>query len=127
MSSFIRSAILPTFVFALALPVASFAKDASYKGHITVDAPIVIADHALKAGTYQVRWQETGNTAQVDVVDGGKVLVSTTAQVKTLAGKASDDMIDTVRDASGQTVLVEARFSGQVHALDFNRPQPASN
>jgi hypothetical protein len=120
MSSFIRSVILPTFVFAVALPAASFAKDASHKGHISTDSPIVIADHALKPGTYQVRWQESGTSAQVSVVDGGKVLLSTTAQVKALNSKSSDDVIDTVRNASGQTVLVEARFSGQEHALDFN-------
>ena len=90
-------------------------------------SPIVIADHALKPGTYQVRWQESGNTAQVNVVEGSKVLVSTTAQVKALNSKSSDDVIDTVRHASGQTVLVEARFSGQAHALDFQSSRPASN
>jgi hypothetical protein len=119
MSPFIRTVILPAAVLTLGLPIAAFAKDASHKGHITIDSPTVIADHALKRGTYQVRWQESGNTAQVRVADGGKVLVSTTAQVKALNSKSSDDVIDTMRNASGQTVLVEARFSGQEHALDF--------
>jgi hypothetical protein len=119
MSPFIRTSILSAAVLTLGLPVAAFARDASHKGHITIDSPTVIADHALKPGTYQVRWQESGNTAQVRVADGGKVLVSTTAQVKALNSKSSDDVIDTMRNASGQTVLVEARFSGQEHALDF--------
>lgn len=120
MSSFIRSVILPVAALTIGLPVAVVAKDASHKGHITIESPTVIADQALKPGTYQVRWQENGTTAQVNVEQGSKVLVSTTAQVKTLAGKSSADVTDTKRDSSGRAVLVEARFSGQAHALDFN-------
>jgi hypothetical protein len=118
--SFVRSVILPTVVLTMGLPVADFAREPSHKGHITIDAPTVIADHALKPGRYQVRWQENGSTAQVNVEEGSKVLVSTTAQVKTLPSKSSADVTDTKHDSSGRAVLVEARFSGQEHALDFN-------
>lgn len=119
MSSFIRLSLISTFVTALALPSAALAENAAHKGHMTLDHPVVVADHQLAAGEYQLHWQDNGSTTEVSFVENGKTVATAKAQIVSLKTKPSDDVIDTVHDAAGRVTLVEARFSGQTRALDF--------
>ncbi len=116
--SFRRVALIPVLTFALASSTL-LAQGASHKGRLTLDRPIAVAGQTLKAGQYQVRWDEDGSTAQVKVVKDAKVLVTTTAKVVALEKKPVGDRTDTVRDASGQESLSRIQFAGQMQELQF--------
>ncbi len=119
MTAAIRIGLISAFMGLLAVPSAAQADSASHKGHLSIDRAVVVGNQPLAPGEYQLRWQEHGNTADVSIVEGNKVLVTTTAQVVTLPSKADGDITDTRADGAGRIALVETRFSGQEHALRF--------
>jgi len=119
MSSYIRSALISTFIAAVALPSSVFAENVSHKGHMTIEEKVVVADHELAPGEYQVRWQDNGATTEVSFIENGKTVATATAQVVALKTKPSEDTMDTMRDSAGRVSVREIRFSGQTRALDF--------
>jgi hypothetical protein len=119
MKSFIRWSFIPAVALLCMTSSQAFADSTSHKGHITLSEATQIANQTLAPGDYQMKWQQDGSTAQVSVVENGKVVATTTANVVTLKSKADNDEASTSKDAAGKVSLVEARFSGQNVALDF--------
>jgi hypothetical protein len=110
---------MSVLTFALASSSTLFAQGSSHKGRLTIDRPIAVAGQTLKAGQYQVRWEDDGTTAQVKVLKDAKVLVTTTAKVVALEKKPIGDRTDTVRDANGQESIARIQFAGQMQELQF--------
>lgn len=117
--SFRRVALISVLAFSLGSSSALLAQKASHKGRLSLDRPIAVAGQTLKAGEYQVRWEEDGASAQVKVVKDAKVLVTTTAKVVALEKKPVGDRTDVVRDANGQESLSRIQFAGQKQELQF--------
>jgi hypothetical protein len=110
---------MSVLTFALASSSTLFAQGSSHKGRLTIDRPIAVAGQTLKAGQYQVRWEDDGTTAQVKVLKDAKVLVTTTAKVVALEKKPIGDRTDTVRDANGHESIARIQFAGQMQELQF--------
>jgi hypothetical protein len=117
--SFRRVALIAVLALSLGSSSTLLAQKASHKGRLSFDRPIAVAGQTLKAGQYQVRWEDDGTTAQVKVVKDAKVLVTTTAKVVALEKKPIGDRTDTVRDANGQESIARIQFAGQMQELQF--------
>jgi hypothetical protein len=117
--SFRRVALILVLALSLGSSSTLLAQKTSHKGRLSFDRPIAVAGQTLKAGEYQVRWEEDGATAQVKVVKDAKVLVTTTAKVVALEKKPVGDRTDVVRDANGQESLARIQFAGQMKELQF--------
>jgi capsular polysaccharide biosynthesis protein len=110
---------MSVLTFALASSSTLLAQGSSHKGRLTIDHPIEVAGQTLKAGRYQVRWEDDGATAQVKILRDAKVVVTTTAKVVALEKKPVGDRTDVVRDANGQESLTRLQFAGQMQELQF--------
>jgi hypothetical protein len=128
MKSFSRfGTFMLLFVGALFIgaPGAS-AASVNHKGTLIVDHAVLVGQQQLPAGHYQVRWEGDGPSATVSIVNKGRAVVTTTAQVVSLKAKAAGDATDEISSAAGPASLLEARFGGQSEAISFRDAKPAT-
>jgi hypothetical protein len=118
MKSFIRSHVVLVLSLLL-VPAGAFAAAETHKGSLNLTSPVRVGGQRLVAGQYEVKWEGSGPTAQVDILRGGKVLVSTNARIEQLQDKSRYDSNDEVPGSQGDKALREVRFSGQRYAINF--------
>ena len=99
--------------------VTTNPKAQSYKGSFEIAAPVQLAGTTLAAGTYQASWQGMGPTAQVDILQNGKVILRATARVLQLNSSPTANEPGTRTNADGTVSLRSLRFAGQTLALYF--------
>ncbi len=116
-----KSAVLG---MALLMAVSAFAAN---KGTLQITAPVTLNGKPLAAGEYSLQWDGSGNTVQLNVMQGKKVVATTPAQLITLAQSQNNDAAIVKANADGSRVLSEIRFSGKKYALAIAPDSPQSD
>jgi YD repeat-containing protein len=101
---------------AVLLATSAFAAN---KASFRLMQPTDVAGKQLPAGDYNVQWDGSGNSVQVNITQGKKQVASTTAKVVQMQKPASDSnaLINTTPD--GGRSLAQLRFRGKTFALDL--------
>jgi hypothetical protein len=92
----------------------------SYKETFHIDAPVQVSGVHLSAGSYQVTWEGSGPSAQVDILRNGNIIVSVRARAVLLNRKSPADAPGTRTNSDGSVFLQSLRFAGQTFALYFD-------
>ena len=108
------------FLFLLALPVASFAKNSK---EVTFDTPVKVGDTQLDAGTYKVTWTGTGSQVEVSFSQNGNNVATATAQLSNEPGPY-DSAIQIDKRDDGSEVLMELDFKN-FELIFSNQIQPS--
>ena len=108
-----RNSLLKSLVLGLAVLLATSAF-ASNKASLHVQEAVQISGQQLPAGDYQLRWDGSGASVELSVLQGKKVIAKTNAKMVKLDQPAAYD--STVVDTSSGTVS-ELRFAGKKYAL----------
>ena len=85
-----------------------------------VVAPVQVSGKPLSAGTYQITWDGMGPLVQVNILQGGKAIVSVPAKIFLLNMKSPSDTPGTRANPDGSLSLQSLRFAGQTFALYFS-------
>jgi hypothetical protein len=101
----------------LAIMLASSAF-AAEKGSLYLMSPVNVAGKQLDAGDYTVRWEGTGSTVDVRIMQGKKSLAVVPATVVPLDSAPSSNAAVVRTDDDGIRNLVQIRFSGRKFALE---------
>jgi len=106
-------------VFALALATSAFAGNDTHKGNFQISSAAQLNGKELPAGEYVARWEGTGPSVKVDIIGGGKVLMTVPAQLVNLDQKAPEDAAEVQNGSSGRELSV-LRFSGKKYSLTLS-------
>jgi len=105
---------ITSFVCALAIAlVASFgvaAKDKTKRKTVEFTEDLMVNGTVLKAGTYDVKFNE--QTGELSVIRNGKVKVTTTAHLEPRSTEAKDTSLLTVETGGAVAELKGIAFSG---------------
>jgi hypothetical protein len=93
----------------------------SYKESFQINAPVQVSGVQLSAGSYQVTWEGSDPSAQVDILQNGNIIVSVRARVVLLNRKSPADAPGTRTHSDGSVFLQSLRFAGQTFALYFDQ------
>jgi hypothetical protein len=110
--------VAKSVVLALAVVVAGSAFASNNKGSLHLTEPAQINGQAIPAGDYQLRWEGTGSSVEVSVMQGKKVVTKAPAKVVELKSAFGNDAAVIDRSASTPSVT-EVRFAGKKFALSL--------
>lgn len=102
------------FSFALLFAVAAFSAEKSVTFYSTVN----LNGTTLKAGEYNVRYTVSGNSVEVEFLQGKKKVAASSAQLVE-AKKTNRDTLVTESGSDGNTKLVSIQFANQGKAIAF--------
>jgi hypothetical protein len=105
-------------LIALTLLVATNAF-AVNKGSLHVSSPESVLEKQLGPGDYIVRWEDTGSTVELTIMQGRKVVATAPAKVIPLEDASTDDSVVLHIDAGGRRHLWQIFFSGKRLALEI--------
>jgi len=105
---------------ALLLATSAFAGD-THKGSVQFFNPVQLNGKQLAAGVYQVKWEGSGSSVEMSILQSGKVLATAPAQVIELNQKPSADAALINNNADGSRSISEIRFGGKKYALALGR------
>lgn len=103
------SLLLATSVFATNIH--------SYKGSLQLQNSVSVSGTTLPAGDYSVKWEGTGSNVQLNILQGRKVIASTSARVVDLDQSSNSDSTILKDNGDGSKSLSEIRFGGKKYAL----------
>ena len=110
MKVFLKSACAALMICALAsIAVFAAAKDKAKSETVTFVSDIMVNGTLVKAGVYQVRYNE--QTGELAILKDGKVKAKTTAQLRSRSEKSRDTAVRT-QDKGGVAELVSVTFGG---------------
>jgi len=116
-----KSSLFSKFLFAalaLTLSASAFAVD-SHKSSFEISAPTQVNGTMLPAGDYTAKWEGSGPTVQVRIMQGKKVVATVPAQVVTLDRAASDTQAEIRNSPNGDRELSALQFSGKNVSLQL--------
>jgi hypothetical protein len=93
-----------------------------------LDKTVTVQGKQLKSGEYRVQWSGTGDTVELNIVDGRKTVATVTAHVVPVSEKNGSDGHLT-QDQNGSTALTGVFFRGknyELHLDDEAAMTPAS-
>ncbi len=110
MKSFLKVTLLALVIGALA-SISAFAggKDKVEKRTVTFPADVTVNGTLVKAGEYEVKFDESSN--ELSILKNGKVKTKVAAHLENRSDKARDTALRT-RDEGGTTQLVGVTFGG---------------
>ncbi|HUK24801.1 MAG TPA: hypothetical protein VLV49_09485 [Terriglobales bacterium] len=105
-----------TAALAFLFSIAAFAgtKD---QGKMQLTDPVEIGSTHLKPGNYKVEWNGTGNNVQVDIVQHGKTVATTSARLVEHQKPSPYDAVVTDKKMSKVARLDEIDFGNRTEAL----------
>jgi len=104
--------------FSLLLATSVFASNIhSYKGSLQLENSVTVSGKTLPAGDYSVKWEGTGSNVQLSILQGSKVVASTSARVVDLEQSSNSDSTVLKNNGDGSKSLAEIRFGGKKYAL----------
>jgi ABC-type enterochelin transport system substrate-binding protein len=109
--------ILATLVFALA--TSAFAASDSHKSNFDILAATQVNGTTIPAGEYTAKWEGSGPTVQVSIMQGRKVVATVPAQIVTLDRAASDTRAELKNGSNGERELTGLRFAGKKVSLEL--------
>jgi hypothetical protein len=95
------------------------AKDIHTKT-ISFTGAVQLAGKDLPVGMYQLTWKGLGPTAQVELMQKGKLMVSAQARIITLDGKSPADGTLARNNPDGSVAVESLRFAGENFVLTFD-------
>jgi hypothetical protein len=103
-------------------PVVLSSQDAQdvHTKTLSITAAVQVAGRELLPGTYQFTWKGLGPTAQVEVMQKGKLIVRAQARIFTLDKKSPTDGTTTRNDPDGSVTVESLRFAGENFVLSFD-------
>jgi len=104
---------------ALMLAGSAFAASGSHKENFQISSPTQVNGTELPAGDYQARWEGSGPSVQVNIMQGKKVVATVPAQVLELDQASYSSETEIKNASSGDRELTALRFSGKKYALDL--------
>lgn len=107
-----------SFVLGLAVLLASSAFAAT-KGNLHLSDPTTVNGTSLKPGDYSLRWEGTGPSVDVSIMQGKTVIAKVPARIVDLNSPAAYDSAVVTRGADGASTLTSARFEGKKIALQL--------
>ena len=117
-----KSTLFSRIIFAtlvLALTTSAFAASDSHKSSFQLSAATQVNGTTLPAGEYTAQWEGAGPTAQVNIMQGKKVLATAPAQVIALDSKASDTQAEVFNGTNGERELKALQFAGKKVSLQL--------
>ena len=117
-----KSTLFSRIIFAtlvLAFTTSAFAASDSHKSSFQLSAATQVNGTTLPAGEYTAQWEGSGPTAQVNIMQGKKVLATTPAQVIALDSKASDTQAEVFNGTNGERELKALQFAGKKVSLQL--------
>jgi len=117
-----KSTLFSRIIFAtlvLAFTTSAFAASDSHKSSFQLSAATQVNGTTLPAGDYTAQWEGSGPTAQVNIMQGKKVLATTPAQVIALDSKASDTQAEVFNGTNGERELKVLQFAGKKVSLQL--------
>jgi hypothetical protein len=115
-----KSSLFSKIIFvalALALSASSFAANDSHKSNFEISAPTEVNGTQLPAGEYTAKWEGSGPTVQVSIMQGKKVLATVPAQVVALDQAAPQTQAEVKNSSTGDRELTSLQFSGKKYSL----------
>ncbi len=113
---------------ALLMAASAFAAN---KGSLQLTSPTTLNGKQLAAGDYSVQWDGTGNSVQLSVLQGKKVVATTPAQLINLDQSANHSSAIVKTNTDGSRSLAEIRFGGKKYALaiapDSSQSEPSNS
>ncbi|HZI58370.1 MAG TPA: hypothetical protein VFF39_16425 [Verrucomicrobiae bacterium] len=117
-----KSSLFSKIIFAalaLALTASAFAANDSHKSNFEISAPTQVNGTQLAAGEYTAKWEGSGPTVQVSILQGKKVIATVPAQVVALTEPAAQTQAEVKSNSSGDRELTSLQFSGKKYSLDL--------
>jgi len=105
---------------ALALTTSAFAASTdSHKSNFEISAATQVNGTELPAGDYTARWEGSGPTVQVSIMQGKKVVATVPAEVEALDRAASNTEAEIKSNSNGDRELTSLKFSGKKFSLEL--------
>jgi len=102
-------------VFTLALSIGAFAKDKN-EGSFDLHETARVGSVQLQPGHYKAEWTSTNGTVNVAIIQKGKTIATTTAELKELATPSAYTSV---------TVRATADHGKRVEEIQFNNRRDA--
>jgi hypothetical protein len=117
-----KSSLFSRIIFAtlaLALTSSAFAAGDSHKSSFEISAATQVNGTTIPAGEYTAKWEGSGPTVQVSIMQGRKVVATAPAQIVTLDRAASDTQAEIRNGSNGERELKALQFAGKKVSLEL--------
>ena len=104
---------------ALALTTSAFAASDSHKSSFEISAAAQVNGTTIPAGEYTAKWEGSGPTVQLSIMQGRKVVATAPAQVVSLDRAASDTQAEVRNGTKGERELTALQFAGKKVSLQL--------
>ena len=115
-----KKTLFPIYVLVASLILYAGAFAESHSKSISFQTPTQVNGTTLQPGTYTVKYDENGSTAQVNFMKGKKEMASAPAQVEELGKKTTNTSVVLSNKTSVPT-LQEVDFEGTSQRLRFSK------
>jgi hypothetical protein len=109
--------LLATSVFA--------ANTHNNKGSLQLQNSVTVSGKTVPAGDYSVKWEGTGSNVQLNILQGSKVVASTSARLVDLDQSSVSDSTVLKSNGDGSKSLAEIRFGGKKYAIALDESASA--
>lgn len=110
---------LKGILLAAVVLVAGSAFANENKGSMELQNPTNVAGKQLNKGSYNLRWEGTGDQVEVKIYQGKNLVASAPAKVLKVENPISTNSAVVNRNADGTSSLAEVRFGGKKYALQI--------
>jgi len=122
---FAKSTLVFPLALALLVPLGAAARPRNER-NVVIPADVQVGSTLLKAGTYQVEWQDNGPSLRVSFMENGKTVA--TAEGKMVERDRPWDNDEVVTGPEGKDqMLKEINFHGLKETLVITSDHPSTN
>jgi hypothetical protein len=117
-----KSTLFSRIIFAtlvLAFATSAFAASDSHKSSFEISAATQVNGTTIPAGEYTAKWEGSGPTVQLSIMQGRKVVATAPAQVVSLDRAASDTQAEVRNGSNGERELTALQFAGKKVSLQL--------
>lgn len=105
-------------VAVVLLAGSAFASNEN-KGSMELQNPTSVAGKQLNKGSYNLRWEGTGDQVELKIYQGKNLVASTPAKVLKVDNPISTNSAVVNKNSDGTSSLAEVRFGGKKYALQI--------
>ena len=106
-------------VSTVLLAASTFAANTN-KGSLELQHPAQVAGKQLAAGSYNIKWEGSGDQVELNIMQGNKSVLTTNARVVQMQAAASNDNALINVNPDGSRSVAEIRFRGKKFALEIS-------
>jgi hypothetical protein len=120
----ISKGLLAGLILLLATSVFA-ANTHNNKGSLQLQNSVTVSGKTVPAGDYSVKWEGTGSNVQLNILQGSKVVASTSARLVDLDQSSVSDSTVLKSNGDGSKSLAEIRFGGKKYAIALDESASA--